>query len=295
MDNIIVTHSMLEKLIHPNYMFPISEFIDYFDTFSNGGFPSHWHPEIELHIVLKGRAEYTVNGVPYVLEEGCAIYIAPESIHLAKQLTKGTISYNIVLLPQLLVNLMESIHCEEYSHPLTTRLPEAFIITPERKEGYKIIKYLKVIYGTENTHNNIYELILLEYLIGIWRNLLALFPKQTFSPDSKKTLRDQRMKTMLNYIHENYSSPISIEDIAASANVSKSECFRCFTELSSTTPSQYINDYRLLQASQLLLTTEKNVSDICYMTGFNNTSYFSKKFKIQYGMSPKLYRSQKSN
>ena len=80
--------------------------------------------------------------------------------------------------------------------------------------------------------------------------------------------------------------------VAASASISKSECFRCFSELSKTTPIEYINQFRLLQAAQALSNSGKSISDICYATGFNNTSYFSKRFKEQYGMSPKAYRAK---
>lgn len=283
----------MEDLTHPNQMFPISEFVDHFDSFSDGSFPSHWHHELELQIVLKGCAEYRINGVPYVVEEGCAIYIAPEAIHLARELSKGTIGYDIVLSPQLLINLMRSANCEKYTLPLTTRRPDALVITPERKEGHRILEFMKNMYYTESTHVT-YELFLLEHLIGIWRNLLAILPKPAAdTDDSSKLLREQRMKDMLDYIHQNYTQPLVIQDIAAAANVSKSECFRCFSELSKMTPVEYVNKFRLLQASQLLLTTEKSMADICYTTGFNNTSYFSKKFKEQYGMSPKAYKAKK--
>lgn len=295
MDSIVINHKMMEELAHPNQMFPISEFIDHFDTFADGSFPSHWHHELELQIVLKGSAEYQVNGTPYVVEEGCAIYIAPEAIHLARELSGGTIGYDIVLLPQILINLMRSANCENYTLPLTTRRPEALVITPERKEGHKILEYMRRMYYTESTHFT-YELFLLENLIGIWRNLLSILPKPSKDPeDSGKLLREQRMKDMLDYIHQNYIQPITIQDVAGAANISKNECFRCFSELSKMTPVEYVNKFRLLQASQLLLTTEKSMSDICFMTGFNNTSYFSKKFKDQYGVSPKTYRTKKRN
>lgn len=112
-----------------------------------------------------------------------------------------------------------------YTIPLTTRWPDALVVTPERKEGHKILEFLKRMYYTENTHFT-YELFLLENLIGIWRNLLAVFPKQAaVSEDSSKLLREERMKNMLDYIHQNYSQPIVIQDIAAAVNISKSECF----------------------------------------------------------------------
>lgn len=292
MENNIVNRAIREELTYSNQTFPISEFIDYFDTFADKCFPSHWHDEFELQIILKGSAEYRVNGDTYIVERGSGIYIAPEAVHMITALSEGTIGYNIILSPQFLINLMQNVHCDKYTLPLTTHQPSALVITPERKEGHVILEFLKKIYYTENTHAT-YELFLLENIIGIWRNLLALFPKTSLdSEDSSKFLREQRMKAILNYIRQNYSQPISISEIAGAANISKSECFRCFSELSKTTPIEYVNQFRLFQASQLLITTSKSISDICYLTGFNNTSYFSKRFKEQYRISPKTYRSQ---
>ena len=55
----IANHAVMENLRHTNQFFPISEFVDQFDRFSQGSFPTHWHPEMELQIILKGSAEYT--------------------------------------------------------------------------------------------------------------------------------------------------------------------------------------------------------------------------------------------
>ena len=151
MNKITSDPPMLEELTHLDHRFPVTEFVDHFDTFADGTFPSHWHPEFELHYVIGGAVEYLINGVTYVVEKGAAMYIAPESIHLARQLTAGTVSYNVVLLPQFLITLLTSIQCEEFTLPLTTRQPEALVIYPLSKEGYKIIDRLKIMYSTENT------------------------------------------------------------------------------------------------------------------------------------------------
>jgi AraC-like DNA-binding protein len=289
----IINHAAMEHLTHPNQMFPLSEFVDYFDTFPDGAFPGHWHPELELQIVLEGCAQYSVNGSSYVVEKGCAIYIGPEAIHQARQLTPGTIGYNVVLDPRLLIQVMQIAHCQQYALSLNTGKPDALVITSERKEGYRILEFLRQMYYTETAQFS-YELFLLERLIGLWRNLLALFPFQTAqNGDGNLHLREQRMKTMLDYIHQNYARSITVEEIASSAAVSQSECFRCFSRLARTTPVEYINQFRLLKASQLLLSTDRSMADICFSTGFNNTSYFSKKFKDQYGMTPGEYRRKK--
>ncbi len=292
MKNAIVNHAIKEDLTYSNQMFPISEFVDHFDTFAERSFPSHWHHEFELQIILSGSAVYQVNSTSYLIEEGNAIYIAPEAVHSMKALSENTVGYNIVLQPQFLIRLLQSANCEKYTLPLTTLRPDAAVITSERKEGHIILEQLKRMYYTESMQSA-YELFLLENLIGIWRSLLAILPKPTAdSEDSSKLLREQRMKRMLNYIRQNYSHPMTITEIASAANISKSECFRCFSELSRTTPIEYVNQFRLFQASQMLITSKESVSDICYQTGFNSTSYFSKKFKEQYRMSPKEYRAQ---
>ena len=288
----IANHAVMEDLRHSSRLFPISEFVDHFVRFSDGSFPIHWHPGLEMQIILRGSAAYTVNGASYLVGEGCAIYIAPEAVHFAKALTEHTVGYDIVLLPQFLVHVMQTAHCEQFAAALTTHQPSAQVITPESKEGNVILQALKRMYSAESAHYA-YELFLMENLIAIWRNLIMLFPQGAESSyDSSKMLREQRMKDMLGYIQKNFRNAITITDIAAAANISKSECFRCFAELSQLSPIEYVNQYRLTQAAQLLRTTAQSISDICYLTGFNSSSYFTKKFKDHYKMTPKDYRSR---
>lgn len=289
-NNTYADRTMREDLTHASQRFPLSEFVDNFDSFAGRGFPSHWHHEFELQILLHGSAEYNVNGTSYFVKEGSAIYIAPEAVHMARAYTPGTTGYDIVLAPQFLIGILRAANCESAADALTSRRPDAFVITPERKETHAILELLKRMYYTESTSST-YELFLLECLLGIWRNLIALFPRAVnTAEESGKKLREERMKIMLNFIRQHYSTPISVSDIAASAAISKSECFRCFSELSERTPIDYVSEFRLLQAAHLLAATEKSIADICYETGFNNTSYFSKKFREQYGVTPKAYR-----
>ena len=287
----IANHAVMENLRHTNQLFPISEFVDQFDRFSQGSFPTHWHPEMEIQIILKGSAEYIVNGETYLVSEGSAIYIGPEAVHMATALSAHTVGYDIVLLPQFLISLMQTAQCEQFAVPLAIHRPAAQVISPESKEGNVILESLKRMYYTESSHYG-YELFLMENLLAIWRNLIMIFPKDSEGTyDNGKVLREKRMKDMLGYIQKNYPNAITITDIAASANISKSECFRCFAELSQLSPIEYVNQYRLTQAAQLLRTTALSVSDICYLTGFNSSSYFTKKFKDYYKMTPKEYRS----
>lgn len=289
MEHNIAGHALLETLTHPNELFPMSEFVDHFDSFSNGGFPSHWHPELEFQLILKGSAEYVINGTSYLVKEGDALYIAPEVIHHAKQTRRGTIGYNIVLSPQLLTNVLRAVNCVQYAAKLTSGYSDALLISSDSKHGFRILERLRKMYYADTTQND-NELFMLENLLGIWRHLITLLPHQETSASTNKIIREYRMKAMLAYIHRNYSEPISVSDLADAANISSTECFRCFSELSETTPVEYVNQYRLLQASQLLLDTDQSIAEICFSTGFGSTSYFTKQFKRRYGMTPRAYR-----
>ena len=93
--------------------------------------------------------------------------------------------------------------------------PNAFLITADSKTGFSILETMRRMYYTENS-NHAYELFLLQNLLGIWRSLLALFPKPASNAaDSPKLLKENRMRNMLEYIHENFFQPVTISQIAA--------------------------------------------------------------------------------
>ena len=99
---------------------------------------------------------------------------------------------------------------------------------------------------------------------------------------------------MLQFIHLNYSRSISLDDIAEQAMVSKSTALNLFRKYLHITPVNYLINYRLKQAGQLLSKTEKKVSLISSETGFHNVDYFCRLFKKRYQLTPTKYRKQKS-
>ncbi|HPJ00729.1 MAG TPA: helix-turn-helix transcriptional regulator [Enterococcus sp.] len=72
--------------------------------------------------------------------------------------------------------------------------------------------------------------------------------------------------------------------------VSRSECFRCFKKFTNKKPMEYINEYRLFQASKLLKLTPLSIEEITKKCGFSTSSYFGKQFKEVYGVTPLHYR-----
>ncbi|HJC72304.1 MAG TPA: AraC family transcriptional regulator, partial [Candidatus Ruthenibacterium merdavium] len=99
-----------------------------------------------------------------------------------------------------------------------------------------------------------------------------------------------RMQQMVQYIQKHFSEMISLEDLAASANISRSEAGRCFQKYYADTPMSYLIRYRLQQAQRLLLTSTLSVKEISCKCGFSDSSYFVKVFRKHMEQTPSEYR-----
>ena len=125
-------------------------------------------------------------------------------------------------------------------------------------------------------------------ILQLCRNMPAAHPRA----GSRSLREEERIKAMLTFIHQNYGQHIDTSRIAASALISESECLRCFRSTISTTPIQYLKEYRIQQAAAMLTGTQDKVSDIAARCGFQDMSYFSKTFRQKYGCSPVEYRNR---
>jgi ABC-type sugar transport system substrate-binding protein/AraC-like DNA-binding protein len=81
-------------------------------------------------------------------------------------------------------------------------------------------------------------------------------------------------------------SELSVEDLAADMNLSRVQLYRKVKAVTGSTPIELLRTARLNRAYQLLLTTDKSVSEVAYQVGFTAPSYFTKCFKDEYGMLP---------
>lgn len=130
-----------------------------------------------------------------------------------------------------------------------------------------------------------YELLTKSYLIQIWLLLLNhirdLPHDHIPAYDPQVVLDESRTKAAITYIMEHYEEPITLQDIADSIHISKSECCRCFKRCLQLTPFDYLLKYRIYSAVDLLAqdSSTLSISDIALKVGFNSSSYFNKLFK----------------
>ena len=97
---------------------------------------------------------------------------------------------------------------------------------------------------------------------------------------------------MMIYIHEHYDRKISVEELGASAFLSERECFRVFRSCLHMTPMEYMKNYRLQMACQMLARGQDSITEIAQTCGLGSSSYFGKLFREYAHCTPLEYRKK---
>jgi transcriptional regulator GlxA family with amidase domain len=98
--------------------------------------------------------------------------------------------------------------------------------------------------------------------------------------------KDQmRLKRVYEYVEQTYQNPVNIREVADIANLTVPSFCNYFKKVVNQTYTDFVNEYRINKACQLLM-TERSIADVCFECGFTNNSYFSKVFKEIKGKSP---------
>ncbi|TAH28564.1 MAG: AraC family transcriptional regulator [Cytophagales bacterium] len=105
-----------------------------------------------------------------------------------------------------------------------------------------------------------------------------------------KESNTKRMTNIIEFTRENFRNKISIEDISAIANLSSSAFCRYFKKEKDKNYTDYVNELRIMYASNLLKSTEISVTQIVYESGFENPSHFFSLFKKITKKTPLQYR-----
>ena len=165
-----------------------------------------------------------------------------------------------------------------------------FLRCYEIKGKNQIIKCLYDIYTIYLNGSDMFEYDVSILITMIWRYLVKSLSKIDFIPNKKDVERQERVQVMLVYIHTHYADELSLKDIADAGMMSIAQCNRCFNKMLNVTPYEYLIQYRLQKATNLLKDATLNVTEISEIVGFNNVTHFIQTFKKVYGISPKKYR-----
>lgn len=268
----------------------------YLDNLSVDAVPWHWHNELEAVVIAEGSCTFFVDSEKYILTKGDGIFVNSNFLHTVLDGDCGSgLLHSITFHPRLVGGSLDSIFWQKYLQPLLTDPSFHCIFLNQsinwQKDALDAIESTWQMEVQEPPGHEFQVRNFLSHLI--WLIVSHRPPVQTLP--SEKSLRDaERIKMMLQYIHDHYPEAIDTCQIAGSAMISASECLRCFRSTIGTTPIQYVRQYRIQQAAKLLTTTTQKITDIGTMCGFQEMSYFARSFRAQLGYTPSEYRKKMS-
>lgn len=257
----------------------------------------HWHDEFEFGIVTKGSLIYKTNLHDYVLNEGDAVFINSGVLHYLQLLVPASDAeiYTQFFDRAFLAGGPESIFDIKYIAPvIEQRQLDMIPFYCHRKNDHYFLNQLAEAARIARNGQNFYEFHLRNLFSTLWENIYVRAAKLD-AVDQTESIRDtERIKFMISFIREHYHEKLTVPQIAGCIPVSERECYRLFQDHLRMTPTEFLISLRLKKARDLLISTQKNVVEIALETGFTNSSYFGKVFRLEYRVSPGEYRKQNS-
>lgn len=255
----------------------------------------HWHEDIELMYIIKGQLYVTFDQNNILATEGSIVFINQSVRHFITPTNpEGCVFRSIIVHPSFIFGFGQIEMEKKYITPVIHDTSLKYLhITPQDSYYEDFRTHIAEII-TQNDEKPLgYELLSKASILYLWKKLFELTIQDSSLPVKKTAAQDeQRVKQAILYIQEHYMESITLDDIAASILVSKSECCRCFKRTLNVTPFEYLMKYRILASTKKMHNkTLESISEIAGSVGFNNTSYYNKIFKKYMSCTPTEYRS----
>lgn len=236
---------------------------------------NHSHDTYEIYYITKGNCCYFIKNKTFHLIPGDIIIIPPEVTHNTE--------YHNTIHSRMLINcsyhyIPEAIKKEAFSSPFLYRNPDTIEILDEI---FKKIDH-------ECTYNDdISDNILTSYV-----NLLFFYIKRNLESNAPIVENHHYIDDSLDFIQANFETHITLDDLAGRYFISTEHFSRTFKKKTGFNFNEYLNIIRLQKAEALLKQLNATpITQIAAQCGFNDSNYFSLKFKKLYGISPKKFQA----
>ncbi|NBK90664.1 AraC family transcriptional regulator [bacterium 1XD21-13] len=253
--------------------------------------PWHWHEELEFDYIVSGAVKLTTTNQSCVFQRGEGFFINTNVLCTMAPLeeSQAAVMDSHLFHPTFLGGHFKSIFSTKYLEPVLQNRNLEFLKlqgeTPRQRKLLELLRQAALLQKREHT-----EFQTRNTFSDIWLLLLDELQETKVPSGSLNSARQDRIQTMIAFIQQSFQEKLSLEDIARSASISKSECLRCFRSSIHRTPFEYLLDYRIETAERLLRSTNDPILDIALQTGFSTGAYFGKMFRESCGMSPGAYR-----
>ena len=293
-----ISISLKENIHYGTKEHPISRL--HFDTGAGTPYPEyffvarHWHHYMEILYIEKGSFEFEINLQSFTLSQGDICILNPGDLHQIKGNSSDT-KHNVILFdPCILDFSYEDEMQEKCIRPLINQLallPNIYhcgssihaALSPKIKALMDTAAEMD--YGWYMTS----KLLILDIISSIYTANLMQSVQNAHAQTNQKKI--QNYKSVISYMEHNYNQPVTLQDLADTIPCNSQYLCRFFKDIAGVSPIQYLLNYRIQKACILLETTNNPVLDIALDCGFENVSYFIRKFKEIMCCTPKAYRN----
>lgn len=251
----------------------------------------HFHPEYEIVYVEAANGIRHIGDHISKYKESDLALIGPNIPHL-------NFDYGVKAIAETVVVQMK----EHFLGATFFSLPEIESINnlfERAKSGLAFYGETKKVAGeklkqlTSLTHFE--QLILLLETFQLLANSNEIIELKTRPVANASVLKEQqRLHKIYHYIENNFQKQIDVNEAAKLSNLTTAAFCRYFKKSTHLTFTDFVNQYRINQAKKFLL-DDKNVTESCYESGFENLSYFNKTFKKLSGENPSQFKKRHLN
>ena len=244
----------------------------------------HYHPEIEICYTLKSQGRRFVGNQISDYQERDLVMFGSNLPHgfttdvycsqVVIQMTDDFLGYDFLEKPEV----------RSIRHLFTQAKQGLQFSHGTEKKARKIIKRMMECRG-------LLQLICLLELLQTLADSREVHPicSEEYALDFNAEQLG-RIKVVYDHVMTHFQDEVSIKEVADKLNISEPAFYKFIKKETKKTYTQIINEFRIHHASRLLMTTDQNIAEICYASGYNNLSYFNRKFKQVMGQTPHHFR-----
>lgn len=250
-------------------------FAYYYSTKGNTYFfEGEKHPYWEMTFIDSGELITNVEGEEYTLPQRSIFFYAPKQFHTQRTSIENTCSYLTIMFDMKDMD----------PNALSNR------VIPCSKNMYQTLTMFLHLSNEKWEHINELLLSLLKLLIiySMDETSEIKLSSQSINP-MQQHYEDELMNEISQYIMNHINSPLTISEICTKFAISRSSLQALFKHNLDTSPKHYINNLKLEHSKILLKSSSRTISEVSDLLGFASIHYFSRKFKLQYGIAPSEY------
>lgn len=252
----------------------------------------HYHEDYELFYPINGTGVRIVGDSIDYFNENELVLLGSKVPHLFKNEVEDSssqVDYIIIKFKPVLINKFVD-NVPEFSNvkSLLENAHQGTIF--EQMDNYLILEDLIRICESKGADRLIRLISTLNRLALIkqTRSLTSV----NFNLIGLESENEDRLQRVINFIVKNYVSEISLKELSDLSYMTTNSFCRYFKERTGKTAFQFIREYRISRACQMIINSRKSISQICRDTGFNSFSSFNRVFKAVKGISASEYKSK---